>query len=138
MIYHTWILVYTVKLAWHSGCVMDCHTTARGSIPGWNGVTENRASCPSHGTVNGVAVSKWPRCRWDAKHNQPTNLVYKLHLISSIKNLKVSINYAIMTSLKSIFLISNQFCFCQHFRNKKVPVQHNLLWYEDSLFLKDC
>ena len=23
---------------WHSGSVMDCHTTARGSIPIWNGV----------------------------------------------------------------------------------------------------
>ena len=31
-----------------------------------------RASCPSQGTVNGGAVSKWPRCRWDVKHNQPT------------------------------------------------------------------
>ena len=27
-----------VGLAWRSGSVMDCHATARGSIPGWNGV----------------------------------------------------------------------------------------------------
>ena len=27
-----------VKLAWRSGCIMDCHATARGSIPGGNGV----------------------------------------------------------------------------------------------------
>ena len=27
-----------MKLTWHSGSVMDCHTTARGSIPGGNGV----------------------------------------------------------------------------------------------------
>ena len=26
------------ELARHSGCVMDCHATARGSIPGGNGV----------------------------------------------------------------------------------------------------
>ena len=32
------------------------------------------ASRPSQGTVNGGAVSKWPRCRWDIKHNQPKNL----------------------------------------------------------------
>ena len=32
---------------------------------------KNRASRPSQGTVNWGAVSKWPRCRWDAKHNQP-------------------------------------------------------------------
>ena len=32
-----------------------------------------RASRPSQGTVNGGAVSKRPRCRWDVKHNQPTN-----------------------------------------------------------------
>ena len=34
---------------------------------------KNRASRPLQGTVNGGAVSKWPRCRWDVKHNQPTN-----------------------------------------------------------------
>ena len=28
----------TVELAWLSGSVMDCHATARGSIPGGNGV----------------------------------------------------------------------------------------------------
>ena len=28
---------------------------------------------PSQGTLNGGAVSKWPRCRWDVKHNQSTN-----------------------------------------------------------------
>ena len=49
-----------VELAWRSGCVMDCHATARGSIPGGKGVK----------TVNGSAVSKRPRCRWDVKHNQ--------------------------------------------------------------------
>ena len=27
-----------VELAWRSGSVMHCHATARGSIPGWNGV----------------------------------------------------------------------------------------------------
>ena len=27
-----------VELAWLGGNVMDCHATARGSIPGWNGV----------------------------------------------------------------------------------------------------
>ena len=26
-----------VELAWRSGSVMDCHATARGSIPGGNG-----------------------------------------------------------------------------------------------------
>ena len=46
-----------VKLAWRSGSVMDCHATARGSIPGGNGV-ENRASRTSQGTVNWGAVSK--------------------------------------------------------------------------------
>ena len=27
-----------VELAWHSGSVMDCHATARGSIPAGNGI----------------------------------------------------------------------------------------------------
>ena len=28
----------TVELAWCTGSVMDCHTMAKGSIPGGNGV----------------------------------------------------------------------------------------------------
>ena len=30
--------ILSVELAWRSGCMMDCHATARGSIPGGNGV----------------------------------------------------------------------------------------------------
>ena len=30
--------ISVVELAWRSGSVMDCHATARGSIPGGNGV----------------------------------------------------------------------------------------------------
>ena len=48
---------------------MDCHATARGSNASGNCIY--RTSRPSQGTVNGGAVSKWPRCRWDVKHNQP-------------------------------------------------------------------
>ena len=55
----------TVELAWRSGRVMDCHATARGSIPGGYRCIK-RALRPSQGTG---AVSKWPRCRWDIKHN---------------------------------------------------------------------
>ena len=52
------------------GCVMDCHATNRGSIPGGDCV---KSKLQGQGTVNGGAVSKWPRCQWDAKHNQLTN-----------------------------------------------------------------
>ena len=31
------------------------------------------ASRPSQGTVNGGAISKWPHCRLDVKHNQSIN-----------------------------------------------------------------
>ena len=31
-------VIMGVELAWRSGSVMDCHATARGSIPGGNGV----------------------------------------------------------------------------------------------------
>ena len=35
-----------VELAWRGGCVMDCHATAQGSIPGGNGVkTELHVLC---------------------------------------------------------------------------------------------
>ena len=43
---------YNVELAWRSGCVMDCHATTQGSIPGRD--CKTRASRPSHRTVNGV------------------------------------------------------------------------------------
>ena len=55
---------------WHSGCAMDCHTAARVQF---GKQCENRASCHSQGTVNRGAVSKWPCCPWDVKHNQPIN-----------------------------------------------------------------
>ena len=32
------MVVVCVELAWRSGSVMDCHATARVSIPGGNGV----------------------------------------------------------------------------------------------------
>ena len=48
---------------------MNCHA----GFDSWWGQCKNRASRPSHGTVYGVAVSKCPLCRWDVKHNKPTN-----------------------------------------------------------------
>ena len=59
------------ELAWHSIIVMDCHAKTRGFDSRWVKCI-NRASCPLQGTVNGGAVSRWPHCRWDVKHNQPT------------------------------------------------------------------
>ena len=52
---------------------MDCHMKAWGSHP-------------SQGTVNGGggAVSKWPCCRLDLKHNQPSILSYDLLLLKII------------------------------------------------------
>ena len=47
------IQISEMELAWGSGSVMDCRATARGSIPGGNGV-QNRALRPSQRTVNGV------------------------------------------------------------------------------------
>ena len=41
-------------------------------------------SCPSQGTVNGGAISKWPRCRWDVKHNQPNQLKIDLENFLSL------------------------------------------------------
>ena len=32
------LFLYKMELACHSSCVMDCHVTAQGSIPGGNGV----------------------------------------------------------------------------------------------------
>ena len=61
LIYHTlpyYPLTYkNVDLAWRSSCVMDCHATIRGSIPGGDSV-KPELQCPSYGTVNVGAVSK--------------------------------------------------------------------------------
>ena len=50
---------------------MDCHATTHGSIPGWDVLKPNFTSFAR--VVNGGAVSKCPDCRWNVKHNQPTN-----------------------------------------------------------------
>ena len=47
---------------------------------------KDSASRPSQGTVNGGAVSKWPCCPWDIKHNQPTLLVLRLY--QNVKSIK--------------------------------------------------
>ena len=46
-----------MELAWRCGSVMDCHATARGSIPYGNG-EKKRALHPSQGTVHGMPSLK--------------------------------------------------------------------------------
>ena len=63
-----------------AGVAWLCNGLPR-SGPGFDSWWErckNRASRPSQGTVNGGAISKWPRCRCDVKHNQPTNIPTKI------------------------------------------------------------
>ena len=55
-----------MELVEHSGNVMGFNSRSERCI--------HRATRPSQGTVNGGAVSKWPRCRWNAKHNKPTRI----------------------------------------------------------------
>ena len=33
-----YMILCVVELVWHIGSIMDCHATARGSIPGGNGI----------------------------------------------------------------------------------------------------
>ena len=40
MLYWIHCRIKILELAWRSGCVMDCHATDWGSIPGGNGVHE--------------------------------------------------------------------------------------------------
>ena len=62
-----------VELIWSSGSLLDCHATARGSIPGGNG--GKPSFMPFARDSKWGAVSKnWPRCRWDVTHKQPTSL----------------------------------------------------------------
>ena len=49
--YSTWLRLVSPR----SASVMDCHATARGSIPGGNGIKTELYVL---------------RCRWDVKHNQ--------------------------------------------------------------------
>ena len=43
----------------------------------YNGLNQTKLKTKLHvlfkGQKNGGAVSKWPCCRWNVKHNQPTN-----------------------------------------------------------------
>ena len=77
-----WPIINPSSLSWNG---LPCDG------PGFNSRSERciyRASRPSQGTVNGGAVSKWPRCRWDVKHNQPTSLSWlcqAVHCVSVCK-----------------------------------------------------
>ena len=62
-----------VELAWRNGLPcdgsqFDCR---------WERYL-NQTSRPSQGTINGGAVSKWPRCQWNVKRNQPKKNKYGL------------------------------------------------------------
>ena len=60
------------ELAWCSGCVMGLPRDSQGFDSQWEWC-KNRASRPSQGTVNGGAISNWPRCQWDLNTtNQPS------------------------------------------------------------------
>ena len=39
---------------------------------------------PPQGTVNGGAASKWPRCRWDIKHNRRTTFFLRKGVASKV------------------------------------------------------
>ena len=69
---HIYIYIYiyifkNVNLAWGSGCVMDCHWRPGVRFPVLKLNFTSFARDSKWGTI-----SKWPRCRWDVKHNQPT------------------------------------------------------------------
>ena len=58
------------ELGWRSGSVNGLPSDNPGFDSRWVRCI-NRASRPSQGTVNVGAVSKWPCCQRDVKHNQP-------------------------------------------------------------------
>ena len=59
-------------LTFRSSCVMDCHATTEGSIPGGYGVkTELHVLRKGQYIWPGVPSLKKPRCRWDVKHYHP-------------------------------------------------------------------
>ena len=64
-------------------CGSDSSGESEGRLPrdgpGFDSLLErciHRASRPSQGTVNGGAVSKWPRCWRDVKHKQTEGWVW--------------------------------------------------------------
>ena len=66
-----------------------------GGFDSWWERCKKWASFPSQGAVNGGAVSKWPCCRWDVKHNQPTNQptnqIWKTNAGYSLNNTQMDI-----------------------------------------------
>ena len=67
--------ILAAELAWRSGCVMDCHATAQGSIPGRNGVKTElhvlRKGLWGLPSLNDLAVDGTLNTT-----NQPTNIKY--------------------------------------------------------------
>ena len=70
---------------------------------------DSRWERPSQGTVNGGAISKWPRCRWDVKHNQPNNQLSFSPFLSSSLPLSPLLSPSRLPSLLSLFLSPSLF-----------------------------
>ena len=65
-----------VELAWSSGSVIDCHATARGSIPGGNGV-KTELHVLLKGQIMGVpSLNDLTVDGTQIKHNQPTMVLH--------------------------------------------------------------
>ena len=105
---------------WRSGSVMDCHTTARGSIPGWNGIKTELHTLRKGQYWNGGAVSKWPRFWWDVKHNQPNQ---QIHALSTDLPDTIQIGYGYFAIYwDSLLLIKMSLCFHWRHNNDRSSV----------------
>ena len=92
---------------------------------------KNRASRPSQGTVNGGAVSKWPRCRWDVKHNQPTWywLLIKSALWSSRSYSVICYQILNILSSKQTISVNHIRSYCGYWFSRKTFWIHSLLTF---------
>ena len=74
--------------------------------PGFDSLRERciyRTSLPSQGSVNGCAVSKWPRCRWYLKHNQQEPIY--LGILIFFHRITASIYFRLESYTRSIVII---------------------------------
>ena len=90
------------------------------------------------------AVSKWPRCRWDVKHNQPTNQPFLPFLFvhleagrSQFKSPNLIKSYGLLWNIKKQTLISHGLVWSDSQHAKPwlgkmcIILWHHFLGYED-------
>ena len=110
---------FNVELAWCSGCVMDCHATTWGSIPGGNGVKTEFHVLHKGQKMGVLSLNVLNVDEMFNTTNQPTKIVPVTYMMF-MQDFKISCP----VSVEDIFLVKLtivQTSLLQHQTDRDVP-----------------